>query len=205
MMSSRPSHRSILVLAVLLFVSLYGSYLLWDESHQFGDLLVGPLEQRFRRADMTAPGKLTGIIVLTGGAKRLSEAGRLASHYPHLKVVISGAKGMPGVLAELGEAIEPSRVILETRSRNTHENALYSTELIRPKPGEHWLLVTGASHMPRAIGSFRRFGFEVEPWPVYDLTSRDLSLLDVAMREWLALIAYRLLGRTSTLFPAPAN
>jgi uncharacterized SAM-binding protein YcdF (DUF218 family) len=108
------------------------------------------------------------------------------------------------VVAGLGEGIDPSRVLLETRSRNTYENATCSNEVIKPKRGEHWLLVTSALHMPRSIGSFRKAGFEVEPWPVYDLRLRQFQF-NFAVREWLGLIVYRVLGRTTELFPAPAR
>jgi uncharacterized SAM-binding protein YcdF (DUF218 family) len=39
-------------------------------------------------------------------------------------------------------------------------------QLAAPKPGERWLLVTSAYHMPRAVGLFRKVGFAVEPYPV---------------------------------------
>jgi uncharacterized SAM-binding protein YcdF (DUF218 family) len=165
-------------------------------------LLVETLEQRFKRADTTTFKGLNGIIVLIGGDERLAEAGRLARENPELRVVISGAKGMPGAVAELGGGIESSRILLETRSSNTYENALYSAEMLRPKRGERWLLVTGASHMPRAIGSFRKAGVEVEPWPVYDLTVSDSPLTNVALHEWLGLFAYWAFDRTSALFPS---
>ena len=59
-----------------------------------------------------------------------------------------------------------SRLTLEDRSRNTIENAVYSKALAQPKPGERWLLVTSALHMPRAMGAFRQAGFAVEAYPV---------------------------------------
>ena len=34
------------------------------------------------------------------------------------------------------------------------------------KPGERWLLVTSAYHMPRSVGLFRKAGFSIEPYPV---------------------------------------
>jgi hypothetical protein len=48
-------------------------------------------------------------------------------------------------------------------------------------------------------------GFRVEPWPVYDLAHYADGFLKLAAREWTALIGYRILGRTRTLFPGPAN
>jgi len=102
---------------------------------------------------------------------------------------------------------------METRSRNTFENAIYSAELIKPNPNERWLLVTAAFHMPRAIGCFRRVGFKVEAYPteyttgkisylqtVFGLSSGALSRLDIAMKEWLGLLMYRLTDRSSELF-----
>ena len=106
--------------------------------------------------------------------------------------------------------------MLETRSRNTEENAVFTKELVQPKPGERWLLVTSAQHMPRAIGCFRRAGFPVEAYPVDWHTRRALRLapmetlsgglgrLDNAVHEWIGLVSYWLTGRTSELLPGPA-
>ncbi len=111
--------------------------------------------------------------------------------------------------------IARSRVELETRSRNTAENAAFSKAIAKPKPGERWLLVTSAQHMPRAIGCFRAAGFPVEAYPAAWRTDpdpqnwpnlavgRSLDRFDSAAREWLGLIVYRLTGRTAALFPAP--
>jgi uncharacterized SAM-binding protein YcdF (DUF218 family) len=51
---------------------------------------------------------------------------------------------------------------LEPRSRNTGENSVFTKELVKPTPGERWLLVTSAQYMPRAVGCFRKVGFPVE-------------------------------------------
>jgi len=112
--------------------------------------------------------------------------------------------------------IPASRITLEKQSRNTIENAVYSKTLAQPKPGERWLLVTSALHMPRAIGAFRQAGFAVEAYPVDYQTSGwedvlnvvgglsgGLSGTDKAMHEWIGLIAYRITGKTSELFPGP--
>jgi uncharacterized SAM-binding protein YcdF (DUF218 family) len=104
---------------------------------------------------------------------------------------------------------------MERLSRNTEENATLSKALAGPKPGERWLLVTSAYHMPRSVGLFRRAGFAVEPYPVDWRTSREnlltpfnlagegLERTDLAIREWMGLAAYRISGKTSELLPGP--
>ena len=113
-------------------------------------------------------------------------------------------------------AIAPGRVIAEDKSRNTVENALFSKRLAQPKPGERWLLVTSAYHMPRSVGVFRKAGFPVEAYPVDWRTRGPVDALrpfatlgdglrrtDTAVREWVGLLVYWLTGRTSELFPGP--
>jgi uncharacterized SAM-binding protein YcdF (DUF218 family) len=75
--------------------------------------------------------------------------------------------------------------------------------------------VTSAFHMPRAVGLFRKAGFAVEPYPVdwrvgegadvfaLSQAASGLARIDTAMREWMGLLAYRLVGRTDALFPGP--
>jgi uncharacterized SAM-binding protein YcdF (DUF218 family) len=111
--------------------------------------------------------------------------------------------------------LDTGRIVFEDRSRNTWENARYSYDLVKPQPGERWLLVTSAKHMPRSVGVFRKVGWPVIAYPADYLTGRDgplmpgfgflagLDGLEKGTREWTGLIAYRLLGRTDTLFPSP--
>jgi uncharacterized SAM-binding protein YcdF (DUF218 family) len=165
-------------------------------------MLVVPLEQRFDRVEILDAAGVTGVIALGGGAERIREAGRLARLYPHLRVFVSGPRFVD--LKLLGRDIDPARVVIETRSRNTHENALFAKAALKPKPEERWLLVTSASHMPRAMGAFRQSSFPVEPWPVYD-QGEGHPAYEIAGHEWLGLITYRLLGRSNALFPGPSN
>lgn len=208
-----------------------------------GSFVILPLEQRF--AGVPAPergARVDGIILLGGfedarvsagrgglglneAAERLTEGLRLALRHPEAKVVFTGGAGgvfaapeasgpVGAFLAEAG--IDPARLVLESRSRNTYENAVFTRDLVEPRPGERWYLVTSAYHMPRAMGLFRKAGFDVIAYPVdyrtrgqEDLTRpferipQGLMRLDVAVNEWLGLLAYRLLGRIDTLFPAP--
>jgi DUF218 domain len=75
------------------------------------------------------------------------------------------------------------RIIVERKSRNTTENAAFTKQLVMPKPGERWLLVTSAMHMPRAVGVFRKAGFAVDAYPVgYQTAStKDLWTLSSAL------------------------
>lgn len=172
----------------------------WSRPDGADRYLIEPLENRYQRASIITLEGFTGIIALSGDDKRFAEAGRVARLYPKLKVLLSEQTDLVGALAKLGGGIDPSRVILETKSTNTYENAIYCASLVRPTQQERWLLVTGALHMPRAVASFQKAGFRVEPWPVYGATS-EASMVSSAIHEWIGLVAYRLLGRTGQLFP----
>ena len=87
------------------------------------------------------------------------------------------------------------------------ENARLSLALTTPAPGKTWVLVTSAFHMPRAMRSFEAAGWAgLVPWPVDYRTSafvdgmgwnltRNLLVLNTAIREQVGQIAYRLTGR----------
>jgi uncharacterized SAM-binding protein YcdF (DUF218 family) len=181
-----------------------------------GLALMGPLEHRFPFLPPSSQAPPDGIIVLAGAGSAGIEAATLSRDYSKARIVFSGFSPDRALkrFARLGG--DPSRVYVESRSRTTFEDAVYSAALLRPKPGERWLLVTVAAHMPRAVGCFRVAGFEVEPYPVafipdtaWQLFTGDVTgpialyQLDAAAKEWIGLIAYRLMGRTDALFPAP--
>lgn len=202
--------------------------------------LVRPLENRFAQ-NMDEATPIAGIIVLGGtisssrgqvrftdGAARLTKAVALARLHPEARLVFSGGSAqLTGTVrrteaddaaqffAEMG--IAPSRVVLENRSRNTLENARETASLIAPKPGERWLLVTSAYHMPRAMGVFRKAGLDVEAFPVdyhsggnwkdfirpAHRWSWNFALADDAAKEWIGLMAYHLAGYTDGILPRP--
>ncbi len=207
-----------------------------------GSSLIVPLEERFPHP-AALPARVDGIVVLAGPvdigvsevraevalkdtAERLIAGVALSRRFPEAQVVFSGGTGSlrrpdlkeaefaARVFAALGVPAE--RMRYENQSRNTFENAVFSQRLVQPRPGEVWLLVTSAFHMPRAMGCFRQIGWEVIPYPVdYRTTGRSywwppsvnlmfgLSSLELALHEWVGLALYRLTGRTDVLFPAP--
>jgi uncharacterized SAM-binding protein YcdF (DUF218 family) len=207
-----------------------------------GPLLIAPLEDRFPDpvADLPAP---TGIIVLGGainddisqargrttfdeGAERLTEAAALARRYPSARIVYTGGSGSllarPSTEAEdarrllVAMGVDPQRITLETRSRNTDENARFTAALVHPESGQTWLILTSAYHMPRAMGLFRKAGFAAIAYPVDYRTvggradwrpeanlPRGMEIFDLAVHEWIGLVAYRLSGRIDAFFPGP--
>lgn len=198
-----------------------------------GSWLLAPLEARFpaepalERVDgILVPGGAEDMAATDrwGGAQlgeageRLAAAAMLARRFPEARVVLLGSGGRlrdgagrsgpaeAEVAARFlaAQGIAPERLMAETGSRNTAENARLGLVLADPRPEESWVLVTSAFHMPRALP---RFGAEGWPglvaWPV-DFRStgladgigwepaRNLALLNLAIREWVALAAYRL-------------
>lgn len=207
------------------------------------NLLILPLEQRFSPADPATVGDIAGIIVLGGGedgrisaargqltlneaGERISETVGLSRRFPKARIIFTGGtgaiigEGQPGgdMVARFWRdaGIEASRIVIESQSLTTFENAQFTRALLQPAPGQRWLLVTSAFHMPRSVALFRKAGFTVVPHPV-DYRTRDygdawrgfqsiprgLARLDEGAREWTSLIAHRLLGRTDVLLPAP--
>jgi uncharacterized SAM-binding protein YcdF (DUF218 family) len=146
--------------------------------------------------------------IRSGMSERVMETVRLSKLYPKAKILYSGG----GTEAQLGKEIlvrlgvERERILLEDRSESTAENASFSKLVAAPNPSEKWLLVTSAFHMPRAIGAFRAIGFPVEADPV-DLKSSPDTLprkqAVLALREYMALFAYWLSGRSNEMFPSP--
>jgi uncharacterized SAM-binding protein YcdF (DUF218 family) len=91
----------------------------------------------------------------------------------------------------LSLGVPAERMMFEAKSRNTWENAVFTRELVKPKPGETWLLVTSAWHMPRSIGIFLRVGFPVVPYPVAYRTfgdGRDFQIFASTMEKFTLLI-----------------
>jgi uncharacterized SAM-binding protein YcdF (DUF218 family) len=224
-----------LVVTSLVLLALFGL-------SPLGNALMLPLEERFPSWDASR-GPPDGVIVLGGiiaedvsaargavalneSAERVTVAAELARRYPNLRIIFSG--GTNALIfaneAEAGFAVRQledlgvarARITAEEQSRNTVENAVFSRLIANPQPGERWMLLTSAFHMPRAVAVFRAVGFPVEPYPVdwrttgpadlfrpYPSVSEGLRRTDVAVREWVGLLLYRLTGKTAELFPAP--
>jgi uncharacterized SAM-binding protein YcdF (DUF218 family) len=191
------------------------------------NFMLATLETTAKASAATNLDGAAGIIVLGGGIEsatslagnephlnesgdRMTEAVRLAGIYPSIPVFFSGGKAEvfpnPDTETEAALALRffarfglrPPRVLYEERSRNTYENAIEAARELHPQPGQKWILVTSAFHMPRAKALFERQGFELLVWPVdfrtngftewwrpFTRASDGLRRLDLVAKEWV--------------------
>lgn len=180
------------------------------------------------------PASLTGdVIILLGGGihenvadltgrgaprddalARLVTAAR-AQKRLGVPVIVSGGAWSEGgtpeatilrrFLVDLG--VPEKKIVVEARSRDTAENALYSKEICVLRGFGHPLLVTSAYHMPRALYAFRTQAMPVHPLPASFKASRNgkygwmdclpssgaLNLVSTALHEYVGLLYYRLM------------
>jgi len=211
-----------------------------------GNWMIAPLEERFPPAVVAPGTDIAGIIVLGGAvdtylstarhqsalndsAERMTIVPALARQYPQAKIIFTGGVSVGGsvlwndmteaaVAKQLFESfgLPDDRMLFETKSRDTYENAQFTRDLVKPQPGQHFLLVTSAFHMPRSMGLFRKAGFDVLPYPVnyrtggpqdawipFYAVSDGLRQSNLASREWIGLLGYWLGGRIDDIFPKP--
>ena len=100
----------------------------------------------------------------------------------------------------------------EEKSRNTYENIIYSKQKIKPKKDEKWLLITSAFHLTRALNVAERHDWILIPyatdyqerkefkWKISFNFLSNLSKFQHSTHEWVGLIAYYFMGRTSKIY-----
>ena len=152
---------------------------------------------------------------LSAAADRLLAAARLyrAGKAP---VIVIAAVSIPWEATQASEAeltaallvefgVPRDVLVLETESRNTRENALNTAEIFDARGWRTGLLVTSATHMPRALATFRKVGLEVTPVATdvavtYPLQmgffsflprARVLAGTTSAVKEWIGYAVYR--------------
>ncbi|WP_373513118.1 YdcF family protein [Persicitalea sp.] len=182
------------------------------------------------------PSDYTVGIVLTGGLIRLADSRidhpGLGNHADRIlqayllykagkikKILISGGgtqavklrrdDGYQASLLLKKWGVPAADVVLENKSLNTRQNALYSAEVLRRQfPGERYLLITSSFHLRRAEGCFAKVGLHVDTFPtdIYgiellprlrDFIRPDPEVFGYAhllWREWIGYITYRVVG-----------
>jgi uncharacterized SAM-binding protein YcdF (DUF218 family) len=125
------------------------------------------------------------------------------------------AEDMERVMEMLG--IPKPAIWLESKSRNTYENAVFCQKILKEKGVRRIILVTSAMHMPRALGLFRHQGLDVIPAPAdFTITqagwehlmepsfetqiinlfpnASNLSLTTRVLKEYFGLLYYKVRG-----------
>lgn len=193
--------------------------------------LMGPLERAYARPPetQTAPAAvvLAGAVDLARSTpervefydrpERILEGMRLVREGRAQWLFIAGGSGDP-YLPDVSEAellgafardlgIRPEAIVLQGRSRTTHEDAVETARVLRERGIDRFFLVTSAFHLPRAVGCFREQGLEPIPYPVdyratpphttplsFVPTASALHQSTLALHEYVGYVVYRVLG-----------
>lgn len=206
------------------------------------DFIATFLENRFQRPDHIAD-DVKGFIVIGFGLDRRVTQSRdiitlncasqrelalieLSKKYPSKKFVYTAGtlnspqlKSWSDIMRKFFEEMtgeKPVNIIFEDHAKDTYQNAKYTYDLIKPKPGEKWALVTSAINMPRAVGVFKKVGWDnIIAYPVdyrtigqYEVTVNlsmyhGLRLWSLMAYEIVGLIFYYCMGYIDELIPSP--
>lgn len=156
----------------------------------------GPAADRFIQTANLYHRGIINKIIITGGTGRLMQNEPAESFFLKDELIKNG--------------VPDSSIIIESESRNTYENAMYSKKLI---DSLHLLppfvLITSAMHMPRSMHVFHKAGYSFIPYPCnYTvLASRfsfethiapDAEILEGwedLIKEMVGLLVYKLTGK----------
>lgn len=151
--------------------------------------LIQPLENRYiQRPVQEVQGDV--IILLGGGARAgvpdvdgVGQVGEAAANrfltavrlqkMLHVPIILSGGAVLPGDAQEatieqrmlLSLGVPQEMIFLDTKSRNTAENARFSKALCAAHGWNHPIVVTSAFHMPRAMQFFQNEQLDVTAYP----------------------------------------
>lgn len=154
----------------------------------FANFLSDTLERQFPPREISAIAPADAIVLLGGAMRGDTQMGTLvdlnqradrlvhavalfkAGKAPVILLTGGGVDGARTEAEQMKELLEVmgvpgDRVLLENKSRNTHDNAVYSAQLLRAERLERILLVTSAYHMRRSLALFQAQGLDVVPAP----------------------------------------
>lgn len=151
------------------------------------------VDRVFKTAELYFAGKAP-VVIVTGGRQSWSKSN------------MTEAAMMRDLL--MMWQVPDGSILVEDRSRNTRENALFSKEIINTIDCEQPLLVTSAAHMPRSVATFASIGINVFPVSTdiraaedSNITPMDflpdagaLSMTSTVLREWMGQMVYQWRG-----------
>jgi len=169
--------------------------------------------------DIASYDKSADRIIFRSGADRLLQIIELYKQGKIKKIIISGGSGhliykdrteaafIKKYITSIG--IDADDVFFESRSRNTIENARYTSALLKEiRVNDTVLLITSSLHMKRASGCFKKQGVLVKEYPTSKITGDRLhnfdhlfipSVLtlknwDLVIHEIIGFISYKMMG-----------
>jgi uncharacterized SAM-binding protein YcdF (DUF218 family) len=230
--TKQPKRRQRLGIAALLTLFVWGNGYLFN-------LAVTSYESIHYKNKPLYPFPYDVAIVLTGGiiettplttdttvqigphSDRLWQAVALYKQKKVAKILLSGGEvSLSGILSSRSESVLAKKflvemgipeavIMVENQSKNTHENALNSTRLLKGIFGSkgRFLLCTSGIHLPRAQACFAKAGLITSPYAT-DIRSKPQRLdwdnlyprelivyqWQLLLREWIGYGIYWLMG-----------
>tara|TARA_Y100000768_G_scaffold381399_1_gene359988 strand:- start:122 stop:907 length:786 start_codon:yes stop_codon:yes gene_type:complete len=204
-----------------------GSYLIYKlekNFHNYSDLSkIENIDGIIIMGGSTNPylSSIYNQIHFNDSAERLLEAKRIIIKFPKAKVIFSGGSGnlLKNKYHESLDAkifldqnnIDTSNIFFENNSRNTYENIIMSEKLANRDFNENWLIISSAYHLSRSINVAENIGWKLIPYPTdFQLPKKfrinfslnfysNLSLIQLALHEWIGIYYYYLTGRTAKI------
>ncbi|MGW6664559.1 YdcF family protein [Peribacillus sp. NPDC055009] len=154
------------------------------------------------------PGNADYLIILGARVKgsvlslslqyRIDKAAEYLSANKQTVAIVSGGKGPGEEISEakamqqglIAQGIEEARIMMEDKSTTTHENIVFSKELI-PDTAASGLIVSNDFHIYRAVEIAKREGLDMKGLPA---KTPRVSLLKSYTREYLAITKYYMTG-----------
>ncbi len=158
-------------------------------------------------------------VYFSEGADRITHAIQLYKAGKIQKIVITGGQGSfsESPIREADQLREvllmcevPAEdIVIENKSRNTRQNALFTAQILRNEfPDYDYLLITSAFHMRRSLACFNREGLEVRSYSTdfktgdyppgftsYIIPSPNaIFRWHLLVKELMGFIAYKLVG-----------
>jgi len=221
----KPRMGKTCLLLALLLLLVFGT-------NPLPDFLIQMLETRYPQ--LSAPPHVDAVVVLSGMVDLQRTTPEYLEFYESVERILAGIKlvkaGYGDVLILAGgsgdlydqtkqEAVflrqfaldagmPAEKILIDSDSRNTHENAVNTRTLMEQHRLSSSLLITTAAHLPRAMGCFQKLGITPIPYPVdfHSNPTPKYHLLDVlpnvgalkstefALHEYLGLLSYKLAG-----------
>jgi uncharacterized SAM-binding protein YcdF (DUF218 family) len=154
---------------------------------------------------------LCDAVVILGGnvIERLFVSILLQKRF-NTEIIVSGGIVLSNNLTEaeiyyeylLSFGVQSTKIILEKNSRNTFENAKYTSKIIKENNYKNVCLVTSLSHINRSLWSFNQFNINIQPVFIENKrstniksfmpNSKALYINTVYLKEYIGQLYYKL-------------